>query len=74
MLEEAPVNEQGHSSSGAPGSLGNSVAGTKAKQAFSGLGQTMRASSPRASESPRIDDLIDRRERARKAALARLSS
>ena len=77
MLEEAPVDDPGHSNSGyhvsASGSLGNSVAGTKAKQAFSGLGQTMRVSSPKVSESPRIDDLIDRRERARKAALARLS-
>jgi hypothetical protein len=77
MLEEAPVDDPGHSNSGyhvsASGSLGNSVAGTKARQAFSGLGHTMRASSPKVSESPRIDDLIDRRERARKAALVRLS-
>lgn len=84
MLEQAPVGGTTSSSNGFQtfpplGSQQNQR--VKTKKAFEGVGMKLRSSSESGlttkflksrSGSPRADDLTDRRERARKAAMARL--
>ena len=77
LLEAAPVDDNSHNSSGYQVSGGHgrisSFGPSKSQMvrpSFSGTGRTL--GQDNASSSKGIDDLTDRREKARKAALARL--